>query len=90
MYINSEWIINSDKLLIINGTLYINDGSVGKESACFAGDTGDAGWTSGLGRSRGGGHGNPLQDSCLKNPRDRGTWWSTVHGVTKSQTPLRE
>ena len=90
MEINSERIINSDKLLIINRTLYISDGLAGKEYACFAGDTGYAGWNPGSGRSPGGGHGNPLQDSCLKNPRDRGTWWATVHGVTKSQTRLRE
>ena len=37
----------------------------------------------GLGRSLGGGHGNPLQYSCLENPRDRGAWWATVHGVAK-------
>ena len=37
----------------------------------------------GLGRSPGEGNGNPLQDSCLDNPMDRGTWWATVHGVTK-------
>ena len=35
----------------------------------------------GSGRSPGGGHGSPLQYSCLKNPMDRGTWWATVHGV---------
>ena len=34
----------------------------------------------------GGGHGNPLQYSCLENPMDRGAWWATVHRVTKSQT----
>ena len=38
------------------------------------------------GRSSGEGHGNPLQDSCLENPMDRGAWWAAVHGVTKSQT----
>ena len=43
---------------------------------------------SGLGRSPGGGHGNPLQYSCLENPMDRGAWWATVHGVAKSQTRL--
>ena len=32
------------------------------------------------------GNGNPLQYSCLENPKDRGAWWATVHGVTKSQT----
>jgi len=36
----------------------------------------------------GGGNFNPLQYSCLKNPMDRGAWWATVHGVTKSQTHL--
>ena len=30
------------------------------------------------------GNGNPLQDSCLGNPRDRGAWWATVRGVTKA------
>ena len=40
----------------------------------------------GLGRSPGGGHGNPLHYSCLENPMDRGAWWATVHGVTKSWT----
>ena len=38
------------------------------------------------GRSPGAGIGNPLQYSCLRNPVDRGAWWATVHGVTKSQT----
>ena len=33
-----------------------------------------------------GGNGNPLQCSCLGSPMDRGTWWATVHGVTKSRT----
>ena len=40
------------------------------------------------GRSPGGGHGNPLQYSCLENPMDRGAWKATVHGVTKSQIRL--
>ena len=42
----------------------------------------------GLGRSPGGGHGNPLQYSCLENPMDRGAWWATVHGVAKRPTWL--
>ena len=42
----------------------------------------------GLGRSPGGGHGNPLQYSCLEGPMDRGAWWARVHGVTKSRTRL--
>ena len=36
----------------------------------------------------GGGHGNPLHYSWLKKPMERGAWWATVHGITKSQTPL--
>ena len=39
-------------------------------------------------RSLGGGSGNSLQHSCLENSMDRGAWWATVHGVTKSQTQL--
>ena len=60
-------------------------GSDGKESACNAGDLGSI---PGLGTSPGGGHGNPLQDSCLENSMDRGVWWATVHGVTENQTRL--
>ena len=44
---------------------------------------GDAGWTPGSGRSLGGGNGNPLQYSCLKNSTDRGAWWATVNEVAK-------
>ena len=43
----------------------------------------------GLGRFPGGGHGNPLQYSCLENPMDTGAWWVSVHVVTKSQTWLK-
>jgi len=38
--------------------------------------------------SPGGGHGNPLQYSCLEKPMDRGAWWATFHGVAESQTQL--
>ena len=58
-------------------------GSVGKESACNAGDTGDVCSISGSGRSPGEGNGNPLQYSCLGNPVDKGAWWATIYGVTK-------
>ena len=64
------------------------DGSVGKESACNAEDTGGMGSSSGSGRSPGGGHGSPLQYSCLGDPMDRGGWQTTVHRVGKSQTRL--
>ena len=49
-------------------------GSVGEESACNAGDTGDMGFIPGWGRSPGEGNGNPLQYSCLDNSMDRGAW----------------
>ena len=51
-----------------------------------AGDKRDRGSIPGLVRSPGGGNGNLLQYSCLGNPVDRGAWWATVHGVTKSRT----
>ena len=54
-------------------------GSDGKESACNAGDMGSI---PGSGRSP--------QYSCLENPMDRGARWTTVHGVTKSQTGLSD
>ena len=58
-------------------------GSDGKESACNAGDPGSI---PGEGRFPGEGNGNLLQYSRLENSRDRGAWWATAHGVTKSQT----
>ena len=51
-----------------------------------AGDRRDVGSVPGLGRSPGGGHGNPLQYSCLENPTDRGAWKTTVPRAEKSQT----
>ena len=50
------------------------------------GDVKDLDLIPGLGRSLRGGHGNPLQYSCLENPMDRRVWWATVHGVAKSRT----
>ena len=35
------------------------------------------------------GNGNPLQCSCLENPRDRGAWWAAIHGVSQSRTRLK-
>ena len=62
-------------------------GSVDKDSACNAGDTGSI---PGLGRSPGGGHDNPLQYSCLENSMDREAWQAIVHRVTKSRTQLKQ
>ena len=62
-------------------------GSDGKESARSARYLG---LIPGLGRSLGGGNGNPLQYSCLENPMDRGVWQATVNGVAKSRTQLSD
>ena len=51
-----------------------------------AGKVKDEGLIPGSGRSPGGGHGNPLQYSCLENPMDRGAWQATVHRATKNHT----
>ena len=58
-------------------------GSVGKKSACNAGDLG---LSPGLGKSPGEGNGFPLQYSGLESSMDRGAWQATVHGVTKNRT----
>ena len=55
----------------------------GKESARDAEDARDAGLIPGLGRSSGGGHGNPFQYSCLENPMHRGAWWATQSSVSQ-------
>ena len=60
---------------------------IGKEPTCHAGD---ANSIPGLARAPGGGHGDPLQYSCLENPTDGGTWWAMVPGVTKSWTRLKQ
>ena len=61
-----------------------------KNPSVNTGDIRDSGSIPGLGRSPGGGHGNPLQYSCLENPMDRGAWRATVHGVTKSWTGQKQ
>ena len=59
-----------------------------KKPPANARDTGDSDLIPGLGRSPGGGNGNPFQYACLENPMDRGAWRATVRGVAKSQTGL--
>ena len=60
-------------------------GSDSKESTC---NSGDLGLIPGSGRSPGEGNDNPLQYSCLENPKDGGAWQATVHGVAKSSMQL--
>ena len=59
---------------------------VAKSPPTNAGGVQDASSIPESGRSPGGGHGNPLQYSCLENPMDRGAWWTTVHTVANTQT----
>ena len=56
-----------------------------KDPPANAGEPESVGLIPGLGRSPGGGNGNPLQYSCLENPVDRGAWRATVHEVAKSR-----
>ena len=65
-------------------------GTSSKEPICQFRRYKRCGFDPGSERSPGGGHGNPLQCSCLKNPMNRGAWWATVYGVAKSQTQLKQ
>ena len=61
---------------------------VKKKVPASAGYVRDVDSIPGLGRFPGGGNGSPFQYSCLENPKDRGAWWATVHGVAKSWIKL--
>ena len=61
-----------------------------KNPPASVGDIRDVGSVPVSGRSPGGGHGNPLQLSCLEHPMDTGVWQATVHRVTKSWTQLKQ
>ena len=62
-------------------------GSDGKESAC---NVRDPGLIPGWGRFPGGGHGNPLQYSCLENPKDRGAWRAVYSPWGRKETRLSD
>ena len=81
-----KWITNKDLLIAWACQVAL----VVKNPPANAGDIRDMSLIPGLGRCPGGGHGNPLQYSCLENPMDRGAWQVRVHGVSKSQTRLRD
>ena len=86
-----EQDLTSDILMFYsNFPLAIPGGAVVKYLPANAGDARDTSPIPGLGRSPGGGHGNPLQCSCLENPMDRGAWRTPVHGVAKSWTGLSD
>ena len=79
----AQWLFSNKK----NIAKVVPGGSDSKESTCGVGDLGSI---PGLGRSPGEEDGYPFQYSCLRNSMDRGAWWATVHGVTKSRTWLSD
>ena len=89
LIVNTAYVKNKQKIHPVCSCHYVCNVGLprwlsGKESTCNAGD---ADLIPGSGRSPGGGNGNPLQYSCLGNPKDR-VWRATVHGVTNSRTQL--
>ena len=79
LYILGLWGLNGGSHLFVG----FPGGPVVKNPPVNAGDAGDSGSIPELGRSPRGGNGNPLQNSCLENPMDRGAWWATVYGAHK-------
>ena len=77
LFINKNQLINS---------LGFSGVTSGKDLPAYTGDIRGMGSIPELGRAHGGGHGNPLQYSCLENPMDRGAWEAAVHKVAKSWT----
>ena len=75
---NTWYFITSQVVLVV------------KSTRANAGDVRDMGLTPGLGRSPREGHSNPLQNSCLEDPMDRGAWWAVVHRVTRNRTQLKQ
>ena len=69
----------ASRVVLVAKNLYANEGDTRDSGLIFPG----------LGRSPGGGHGNPLEYSCLENPMNRGAWWAMVHRVAKSWTRLK-
>ena len=90
MLINNSWhIISPQKglAILITGASFPG-ASVVKNLPANARDVVDVDSIPGSRRSPGGGNGNPLQHSCLKNPMNMGAWRATVQGLVKSQTRL--
>ena len=85
--ISSLFIVSSKNLPAIRQLVTMLKGFPGGSVLkLLPANTGNTGSIRGLGRSPGGGNGNPFQDSCLGNLMDRGTWQATVHRVAKSWT----
>ena len=83
---NYTWLLSIEPLQLWASQVVL----VVKKPPADAGDLRDVGLVPGSGRFPRGGHGNPLQYSCLENPMDRGAWWAIVHRVTKIRTQLKQ
>ena len=80
-----SFIQHISRIFIRNSTYYelVSQAALAvKNMLADARDIRDTNSIPGSGRSLGGGHGNPLQNSCLEKPMDRGTWWVIVYSVT--------
>ena len=86
MVTTARWLPSC--LMVLEGLYWIlfQVALVVKNPPANTGDIRDVSSVPGLGRSLGGGHGNPVQCSCLGNPRDRGAWGTVVRGVAESST----
>ena len=84
MVTTARWLPSC--LMVLEGLSWIlfQVALVVKNPPASTGGIGDLSLIPVLGRSLGGGRGNPLQYSCLGNPMDRGAWWTVVHGVAES------
>ena len=87
LYNSDTWIDLTELAALYRTGHHPKSTEVSRESTC---NTGDLGSVSGLGRSPGGGHGNPLQGSCLENPHGQRSLAGYSHGVAKSQTWLSD
>ena len=84
----THWLYPNQLYLIVR--MGFPGGTSDKELTCLRRlDVRNACLIPGLKRSPGGGHRNPLQNSCLENPMERGAWWATVHVVAKSWIQLK-
>ena len=89
-FMNSALYSSQDDLSEVQYLWGFPGGAVVNNPPANAEDRRDTGSIPGSGRSPGGGHGHPLQCSCLENPMGRGAWWAAVHRVAQSRTRLKQ